>query len=121
MVEDNKDKDTKWTLVGIVAATTIASAALGAVRGYEESQGMVKDPTMESDLINSAIIGPTGLGALLGAGLGTLVAVDSNEGFMVKAGLVSGCSLFGLLTTGVPAYVGTGIGYALGRLAGYYT
>ena len=81
---------------------------------------MVTDPTLSSTLINVATVGPMGLEALAGAGyVGLMAADDMTYGCIEKAGMALGGGMLGAMAGGAAGFVGTPIGYGLGRLVGY--
>ena len=104
----------------VVIGTGIASLVLGAVRGYQETNGLVTDPTLDSCLIATATLGPIGLGAIVGAAAFTPVALNDNySGIVEKSGMVVGGASIGATVEFIPACSGTSIGYTLGKLIGY--
>jgi len=111
----------EYPLVGYSTLGLAASACVvGAIRGFQEANGMVTDPALSSTLINVAICAPMGLEALAGAAYcGLIVPDDSTYGIIEKVGMTAGGAMIGAVAGGAAGFGGTPVGYGLGRLIGY--
>ena len=106
-------KSIKIGLYGLASLSFVA----GAVRGFQEANGMVSDHTLDSALINAGALGPAGLGTLVGTAMFTPMAIDEDE-YITKTACLTGGAAMGFTAGGVAGYGGVTIGYIVGRLAG---
>lgn len=105
------------SLVNGVVGLGLASLVLGAVRGYQEANGVVSEATIDSTLINMALFAPTITGALVGAGMS--IPVASEQDYSLKPSFILGGATIGATTAGVAAYTSTPVGYEIGKIVGY--
>lgn len=102
--------------IGLYGLASLSFVA-GAVRGFQEANGMVSDPTLESALINAGALGPIGIGALVGTAMFTPVAIEE-DGCIEKTACITGGATIGFTAGGVAGYGGVGLGYLVGKVAG---